>query len=1029
MINAMIAFSTIMLVCCAIQIPDGTDYALGVHRQAWLRHPVYGAPSFDAFERLPGNPVVVGKPPMEWPVNGFLFEDPVSKNWYLYAGNYAAGYALGADKQMVCTVYRSTDKGGNWEALGPIFNDKTFCFEGDAGPSNFAPDVSVTYYEGRYHLVYDWVNDSAAWADLANPDDTKSDSGVGYAWAERPEGPFTRATTPVKRTSEQPLLCDRYRRLYASTLIRRENDWLILTLTDSGPYFAWALLGMTAPTPEGPWSDLVPLLHVDQQRYLPPLLEYFPAFTHDGYIYAPATSVAKNRNYQALFRVPIEDAMSPEAWENVAWGGVWHAEPVPNEHAGIWGQTFSGFANDDGQFTVMFPSRTAENLGTLNLAQRSWDKPYREEGFVLSGHGAPSLGLLKNAYDEFAVSARLTFTGMITLVWNYTAPLGANRPTSDATLHPLSLASYQGLVLSGETWQLVSVNESGQPTVHTSGSISKEALAVEIQRNKEGHVTITLNENEILSIPLSAGFGALGLLAHENSIAEVLQYLVSGEPIAAELSYLYTEGLLGAGQNMAFWQEVADPAFRFGTGAISKKPDPGAMPPVTTAKWNVECSAFQLWAPRHPEYGQADLYLDRTLLDTIDFSAPSPETSAIRYTSTSMFPGYHFITLIARNGILPLDCLEVSVPAYPYNITANTSLNATFPIDGDVLNRNDGEETDAGLTVEVTGTAPYGKTVYVNDTVAQRYGDTFSCPVLLTEHQETIVINTDDEIVESRVFYNKGSKKRYRFSVDDNIQFLKDLGTAPEQYPSLFDHWYLAFWQEMHRKYGAKIHLNIYYQTDGFDLTQMPDKWKEEWRANADWLHVTFHALQDKPDRPYRNATYSQIAHDYDLVTGHIRRFAGEELIGNTTTVHWAECPKDGVYALRDRGIRNLIALFGTHEGAYRTSYYLSPEQSARSHFRPAWHDHDTGITFIPCAVVVNSFSPEKIKQILQERSAIPQTADVIELLVHEQYFRKELDLYQPDIMDKVRAALDWVTDNGYEPVFWSEGFLGTPQP
>ncbi len=1014
-----------MLVCCAIQIPDGTDYALGVHRQAWLRHPVYGDPSFDAFERLPGNPVVVGKPPLEWPVNGFLFEDPISGNWYLYAGNYATGYALGPDKQMVCTVYRSTDKGGSWDALGPIFNDKTFCFEGDASPSNFAPDVSVVYHEGRYHLVYDWVNDSAAWADLANPDDTKSDSGVGYAWAERPEGPFTRATTPVKRTSEQPLLCDRYRRLYASSLIRRENDWLILTLTDSGPFFAWALLGMTAPTPEGPWSDLVPLLHVDQQRYLPPLLEYFPAFTHDGYIYAPATSVAKNRNYQALFRVPIEDAMNPEALANVAWGGVWHAEPVPNEHAGIWGQTFSGFVDDDGQFTVMFPSRTAENLGTLNLAQRPWNRPYREQGFVLSGHGAPSLGLLKNAYDEFSLEAKLQFTGTVALLWNHNAPLGPNTPRSDAVLHPLSLTRYQGLRLFAGTWQLLSVDNDGKETIHTSGTADETITAIGVHRDKAGQVTITINGNEAASSPLPSGVGLLGLLVQENSVMEVSQYRISGEPVPTDTSYLHTEALLGAGQNMEIWQEISDPLFRYGIGAVSKEAVPDA--PVAKAKWNVECSTFKLWAPRHPDYGQTDLYLNDTLLVTIDFAAPAPEASAVRYASYALLPGRYAISLVARTGILPVDCLEVTLPVYNSAAPVNSELTLTFPCDGEVLNRNDGTEMDAGLKFTVTGTAPPEASVLVNGTPATRYGDTFTAPVIITGHTETIIAEAGSSTVESRIFYNKGSKKRYRFSVDDNIQFLKDLGTAPEQYPSLFDHWYLAFWQEMHRQYGAKIHLNIYYQTDGFDLTQMPDKWKEEWRANADWLHVTFHALQDKPDRPYRNATYSQIAHDYDLVTGHIRRFAGEELIGNTTTVHWAECPKDGVYALRDRGIKNLIALFGTHEGAYRTSYYLSPEQSARSHFRPAWHDHDTGITFIPCAVVVNAFSPEQIKQILQERSAIPQAADIIELLIHEQYFRKELELYQPDIMDKVRAALDWVTDNGYEPVFWSDGFLGTP--
>ncbi len=371
-----------------------------------------------------------------------------------------------------------------------------------------------------------------------------------------------------------------------------------------------------------------------------------------------------------------------------------------------------------------------------------------------------------------------------------------------------------------------------------------------------------------------------------------------------------------------------------------------------------------------------------------------------------------------------MDCLEITMPATLD--TTHRGLAVTFPRDGDVLTRQDGEETDAGLRLRVVGAAPHGAVVTINGAVAERFGDRFSGEVLLSERHTTIVVEGADETVALRVFYNQGSRRRYRFSVDDNIEFLKDLALAPEQYPSLFDHWFLAFWREMHRDYGAKIHLNIYYQTHGFDLTEMPEIWKEEWQANADWLHLSFHALQDKPDRPYRNAVYAQIAHDYDLVTGHIRRFAGDEVLGNTTTVHWAECPKPAVHALRDRGIENLIALFGTHQHAYRTSYYLSPEQSARSHFRPAWHDHDTGITFIPCAVVVNAFSPKQIKQILQERSAFPQAAEIIELLIHEQYFRKELHYYQPDILDKVRAALEWVTANGYEPVFWSEGYLGT---
>ena len=77
---------------CQAQAPE-VDYAQSRYVDLWLRHPVFGDPSFDAFERVPGNPIHTGAPPYGWPVNGFLFLDPVSGNWYSYIGDYATGYA------------------------------------------------------------------------------------------------------------------------------------------------------------------------------------------------------------------------------------------------------------------------------------------------------------------------------------------------------------------------------------------------------------------------------------------------------------------------------------------------------------------------------------------------------------------------------------------------------------------------------------------------------------------------------------------------------------------------------------------------------------------------------------------------------------------------------------------------------------------------------------------------------------------------------------------------------------------------
>ena len=359
-----------------------------------------------------------------------------------------------------------------------------------------------------------------------------------------------------------------------------------------------------------------------------------------------------------------------------------------------------------------------------------------------------------------------------------------------------------------------------------------------------------------------------------------------------------------------------------------------------------------------------------------------------------------------------------------------STLKITQPRNGDVLTRHDGVETSDALTVTVRGSAPPGADVEVNGHPADTQGPGFACDVHLTGRTSVIEARAGDRAHRIVVQWLQGSRKRFRFSADDNIQFLKDLGLEPARYRSLFDHWYLGFWREMHEEFGTKVHLNIYYQTDGFDLTQMPGKWKEEWQANAAWLHVSFHALQDKPDRPYRNAAYAQMAHDYDLVCGHIRRFAGNEVIGGTTTVHWAECPKHAVIALRDRGIERLIALFDVqgYDGECTTGYYLPRQQCAHCDTRGAWYDPATDLTFIRCTAVVNALEVEEIAPFLDARTDTPHTADMLELLIHEQYFRQDPPVfYQPTVFEKVRTALQWATQRGYQPVFWSDGFLGTP--
>jgi len=368
------------------------------------------------------------------------------------------------------------------------------------------------------------------------------------------------------------------------------------------------------------------------------------------------------------------------------------------------------------------------------------------------------------------------------------------------------------------------------------------------------------------------------------------------------------------------------------------------------------------------------------------------------------------------------------------------------PIDGAILNANDGKVTSRGLEITVKGiVSPKYSKVWVNESEAEIDGDRFTCSVVLENLENRIVasarkVKDKPECADViTVLWDKNSVKRYRFSVDDNIIFLKDLALNSNRYRSIFDNEYLSFWREMHEKYGAKIHFNIYYQTEGFKLSQMPEKYRSEWLENADWLRLTFHALQDQPSCPYQNATYEEMKRDYLLVTKEIERFAGKELLSNFTTIHWGEAPLEACVSLRNCGIIGLVGYFTwSYRGPSpfekpesnvpakpRVAYYLDDEKTRYLSTHDYWKDMRTGIIFIRHDIVINTLKLDEIEPHLNEVAKNPHQSEIMELMIHEQYFYPGTRYYQPDFKEKVMTAIEWVTKRGYKPVFYDEGFIG----
>ena len=146
---------------------------------------------------------------------------------------------------------------------------------------------------------------------------------------------------------------------------------------------------------------------------------------------------------------------------------------------------------------------------------------------------------------------------------------------------------------------------------------------------------------------------------------------------------------------------------------------------------------------------------------------------------------------------------------------ASGSVRIEEPFHGAVLNRRHGKQVNDGLEIQVSGTAPLRDRVTVNGTPAQRAGARFTSKVVLRQNQTDIVALSQGSSGRNehrvRVVWDKHSYPRYRFSIDDNSFFLRDI--AKQNYPSLFDCFYLKGLRELHSKYGVKFVLNIYYTT------------------------------------------------------------------------------------------------------------------------------------------------------------------------------------------------------------------------
>lgn len=653
----------------------GIDLALSSNAAAFLQHSVVGGPSYDAFAFSPSNPVYSGSGYWPWVVNGFYYElqPGNTTSQCIMAGEYPSGYFEGAHPARMRALYSDDD--GVTFTVGPIVVAGNASLYDKGGHT---PDGSVVVEGSLTHIVYDW----------ATP--TNSDGGLGYASGPS-RGPFVRSPTPLVSESTMPLLPQpQYRRVYGGTLLRRsDSDWIVLAAisTAHNGGGTWGLCCLSAPSADGPWSEPALLLTPQSSGWHAHPTEFYPAFTDgSGFVYAPATSISSNRNYQLIWRAPLSSAHLPNAWEVLSDGSAFHWDGQPGTGS-IWGQTFSAFVDPVGVLRVMFPSLSASSVGSLNVATVPWipvqsgggSIGQRAAGFFVSAPVVDSFTLTTGSLGaEMSLSVVAAASGpalAFSLVWTSSGPVGADtwpfpggmdaRTGCDLTTLALSTTGFRLLSLppgngcvaravtiaTGPSCALISgapqqlfVVQSATGLVNISCDGTAAVLNAQVQR--PGGATSLVGRAGI--------YAASGTAVNVTSFSVLSGWLDAPPPF----TLLAVDAMTGAGNLAAGWRkDTRESLWRFGDGLVCD----ASSDCEHTAKWNFAGVGVVLWAPRGiAGTGNVTLSIDGGLQETIDLSADSLTPSAPVWVSSALTAGRHALTVMAAGAVaLPIDSIEV----------------------------------------------------------------------------------------------------------------------------------------------------------------------------------------------------------------------------------------------------------------------------------------------------------------------------------------------------------------------------------
>lgn len=245
--------------------------------------------------------------------------------------------------------------------------------------------------------------------------------------------------------------------------------------------------------------------------------------------------------------------------------------------------------------------------------------------------------------------------------------------------------------------------------------------------------------------------------------------------------------------------------------------------------------------------------------------------------------------------------------------------------------------------------------------------------------------------------------KIFNLTFDDTIDLFKDLSNS--NYKSIFENSTLLWVKTLYDEYGIVVTFYTMYESGDFNLSQCPDRYKDEFIANSDWLKFGFHTLNG--DTSYETC---DISADYLKTVNELIRIAGSDSIDNVIRLQSFQGSKEGVSKLLALTEEPVIGLLTADDS--RQSYYLNDDENKYIYC----HDRmeKDGCHFISTDMRIEYVEniDKKIRE-LSTNSWNNQTGDLV-VFTHEWALN-------PDTKEKVEKMCQYAKDNDYKFVYFED--------